>query len=195
MRKKQAAVVFIISVIVLVAVVASLSLLPGEATNGVSVNDSQPPETEANVCGDGVCGEQETCLSCGQDCRCGSNKYCTEQGDCVTPECGNSNCEPYENIENCCEDCGPCPNPEAFCNDTTQQCEMPTADIGDGRAIEVAEEYCRNKNWTVESSKIVSSVVVEGKRAKSVRVKVEEDQQARVMAVTEGEQVIEYQFP
>lgn len=194
-RKKHALILLVVSVIVLIGVAASVGLFPGVQTNGRPDNDSQPPAVEENVCGDDVCSGQETCLSCGQDCKCGSNKYCNQQGECVTPQCGNGNCEPYESLENCCEDCGPCPSPGEICNETTHRCEMPTADIGDAQVIKLAEEHCRDNNWTVESSEVVSSVVIEGERAKAARVKVKEDKRPKLIAVTESKRVVEYQFP
>jgi hypothetical protein len=51
------------------------------------------------VCADGVCEADETCSSCPADC-----------GDCPTV-CGNGSCETGETCEACPGDCGACPEP------------------------------------------------------------------------------------
>jgi hypothetical protein len=52
-----------------------------------------------NYCGDGNCGDGETCSTCPQDC--GACNYC-----------GDGNCGDGETCTNCLSDCGQCVTPE-----------------------------------------------------------------------------------
>ncbi len=54
-------------------------------------------DTCAACCGDGVCGEGESCRTCAPDCT-----------DCIVA-CGNQECQVGEDCENCPADCGECP--------------------------------------------------------------------------------------
>jgi len=60
---------------------------------------------EPSYCGDGVCDDNESYLTCPEDCELTS--------------CGNGICEPElgENPDNCWEDCAPPTPPESYCGD------------------------------------------------------------------------------
>ncbi len=58
-------------------------------------------------CGDGTCGDKETCFNCAMDCACGADKACspvTQQ--CASDTCGNGKCDNGENCVTCAADCG-----------------------------------------------------------------------------------------
>ena len=53
-------------------------------------------------CGDKTCGSPiENCANCPDDCACPSGQRCYENACIANPVCGNKNCEPDENCENC----------------------------------------------------------------------------------------------
>lgn len=77
---------------------ANVSLVLGDLAN---TNHStaftlapEPPD-----CGNGTCGDDETCVTCPADC-----------GVCPPPDpvCGDAECNGEENCETCEQDCGPC---------------------------------------------------------------------------------------
>lgn len=69
-----------------------------------SLNNGQPPvpiPPTPNPCGNQLCDDNESCLTCPQDCgQCNNNTIC-----------GNSLCEQGENCITCSSDCGPCQPP------------------------------------------------------------------------------------
>ncbi|RLE30841.1 hypothetical protein DRJ54_01825 [Candidatus Acetothermia bacterium] len=73
------------------------------ASDGICDPDCKYQETpqkdpDCPFCGDNVCGEDENCESCPEDC-----------GECVKKSvCGDAVCDADETQENCCTDCG-CP--------------------------------------------------------------------------------------
>jgi hypothetical protein len=95
-----------------------------------------------NVCGDGLCGPQETAAGCPKDCAqppvCG-NGQCEQgekaicPGDCIGKACGDQKCDPdaNESCTNCPGDCGPC---NSKCGDTIcapgEDCEKCPEDCG-----------------------------------------------------------------
>jgi hypothetical protein len=104
---------------------------------GASCGTSSGP-----TCGDGVCGPDESCLTCGEDCLCGascgdgvcrSNESClscaADCGACAT--CGDGTCAPSESCLSCAADCGGCTN---TCGDGTcsplEDCAGCPADCG-----------------------------------------------------------------
>lgn len=77
---------------------ANISLALGNLANlnhSTAFTLSPPPPD----CGNGTCGEGETCVNCAEDC-----------GVCPPPEpvCGDAACNGEEQCETCEQDCGPC---------------------------------------------------------------------------------------
>lgn len=95
----------------------------GEPVGG-SVGDGGG--SSGTVCGDFVCGIDETCASCPEDCTCGSacgDGTCQDDEGCDTceadcgacPTCGDGSCDLAEDCASCFEDCGICPcMPDSF---------------------------------------------------------------------------------
>lgn len=71
-----------------------------------------PDPSCGGFCGDGVCNNGETCLTCPGDC-----------GDCPpTGYCGDGYCGSGEDEANCCTDCG-CADPDLYtCENNTCTC-------------------------------------------------------------------------
>jgi len=76
--------------------------------------------SQASECGDGTCDDDETCLTCEEDC-----------GECES-ECGDLTCDDDETCLTCEEDCGEC---ESECGDGT-------CDTGDGETCTSCEADC-----------------------------------------------------
>ena len=83
------------------------------------VDDPDPENPPVNTCGDGSCGDNETCDSCPSDC-----------GVC----CGDGSCAYGETCLSCEIDCGACPPSGPFCGDgfcnADELCDGCTADCG-----------------------------------------------------------------
>ncbi len=77
----------------------------------------------APKCGDGVCGEGESCESCPGDC-----------GQC--PHCGDGQCQEWETCSNCPGDCGSCP---VVCGDGVceggESCSVCPGDCGECQPV------------------------------------------------------------
>ena len=70
--------------------------------DGTSCNASGYPGQCVAFCGNGVCGSDESCTSCSQDC-----------GQCApVVTCGDGTCNGQEDCNSCSNDCGGCPPPE-----------------------------------------------------------------------------------
>lgn len=107
--------------------------------------DLLPDELGGPVCGDGVCGEGETCELCPDDCgpcvvECGDGQ-CHESEDCAgcpadcgacPAECGNSVCEAGEGCAACPGDCGECPVGcgDSVCDSESENCTLCPEDCG-----------------------------------------------------------------
>ncbi len=92
------------------------------------------------ACGDGVCGPDESCLTCSTDCTCVSGcgdgtcrpgETCTScPSDCgACPTCGDGTCALAESCASCAADCGTCTNVcgDGAC-DPTESCTTCAAD-------------------------------------------------------------------
>lgn len=78
-------------------------------------------------CGDGTCGDDETCATCPNDCPCCDGVTCPD-----TPEtfCGNGICDPGETCTSCHDDCG------TFC------CGNGVCEIENGESCASCEDDC-----------------------------------------------------
>lgn len=149
------------------------------------------PKSSNPVCGDDKCNSGENCYDCPQDCKCGTDEYCSEESKaCVKPQCGNGKCEPSENTENCCDDCK-CVLLGETCNKVTHKCEMPGVNVSDQRVNQLVTEYFKNQSKTVASMNITGIITWEGKLGKKVSVNITEEIWPSYVLVTEKEEVIE----
>ncbi len=132
-----------IAVVALIVIVAGISLLfiPGKP-----------------ACGNGVCGPEENCFDCPQDCKCMKGEYCSpEEKTCVkltSSVCGNSVCESDENCSNCPQDCGPCSSTSVCgnsvcesdenCSNCPQDCGPCSSTSVCGNSVCESDENCSN---------------------------------------------------
>lgn len=114
-------------------------------------------------CGDGVCAESESCVSCAADCgacpACGDGTCSSEAETCADcpadcgacAACGDGACADPETCLSCPSDCGACPacgdgtcDPESeTCEDCAADCGACPVDLcGDGRCDPAAGEDC-----------------------------------------------------
>lgn len=77
-------------------------------------------ETFAPGCGDGVCGEAETCTTCPLDCGCECGHTCAA-GECIYSACDDKEC----GEDGCGASCGEC-GPDEQCADGSCACAPAT---------------------------------------------------------------------
>jgi len=97
--------------------------------------DFETAKNKKSKCGDNFCDDDETCLTCSQDCNscpnvCGDN-ICSFSENCLScsddcrscpllqPNCGDDICNSNENCLSCSDDCGICPSEPPLCEDNS----------------------------------------------------------------------------
>ena len=144
------------------------------------------------VCGDGICEADENCWDCPKDCSCGSDEYCSQETKtCESASCGNGECEPGESIANCCSDCG-CGTEIEMCNEETQECYVPEANISDEFVREKVMNYYTSKGLNVTWINVTESTKIGDKSAKTALVNITGEFYLYIVAVTEDGEVVEY---
>lgn len=106
-----------------------------------------------NVCGDNICGINEDCNNCPDDCACASDEYCSDIGICKKYVCGDGICSGNEN-NTCCIDCG-CPENQ-ICNKIINQCQIK-ANISNENVREIAIEYINSQQITGDVVEIIDT--------------------------------------
>jgi len=178
-QSKKIYFIIILSIVIAVSLIAFYVFikLPGHETK--------------EECGNGKCETGENCYDCSQDCKCGTNEYCSEvDKKCVSSICGNGKCEPFESSENCCDDCK-CDIAGEFCNITTHKCEMPGLQISDERVKELIANYYKDQGKTVISMEVQGTIEWKGELGKEVSVNITNQEWLDVVLVTEKGEVIE----
>jgi len=108
---------------------------PPNQTNAQFINQ------EKKGCGDGICGIDEGCNDCPQDCGCAKGETCSQtNGVCYGKEvCGDGICTTLEKSSNlCCSDCA-CAGGEV-CNTYLESCQR-VFEISDGQLSAVKQKY------------------------------------------------------
>lgn len=162
----------------LVIAIVAIALVFGFAFIGI-------PRAE---CGNNICEKGEDCFSCFKDCPCPEGQYCSlELKLCVSPTCGNNECEYFE--KDCCIDCG-CTGGEV-CNIALNKCEEKEFTISDERIQELVTEYFAGQGKEVESIEIGDLTTWENKVGKNVMVFIKDQDWFSSVIVTEDEEVVD----
>lgn len=108
-----------------------------------------------NICGDAICGVNEDCSTCVQDCACPAGQYCTNVGTCIKAVCGDEICSSEEeSAQSCCEDCG-C-SEDKVCNKVTQQCQARPS-IEDDETRNIALNYLKGLGISGNITRIIDT--------------------------------------
>jgi hypothetical protein len=86
----------------------------------VTAEEKEECESSSETCGDGVCGEFETCNLCSEDCK-----------PCVGLYCGDGSCNNEETCASCSKDCTEdCDCGDGHCDEETETCTSCSRDCG-----------------------------------------------------------------
>lgn len=144
--------------------------------------------SQKSICGNKICEKDENCGNC-EDCKCKEGQYCSNT-KCVTPVCGNGECELFEKPSECCIDCE-CWNPGEVCNIEINKCEVREIRISDDRIRELVISYFEGESKEVISLDIKGLITWENKLGKNVIVEIKGQEWFSTVIVTEDEKVID----
>ncbi len=105
------------------------------------INEPESENQLIKTCGDGICGIDEGCDTCSQDCGCSKGETCSQSnGVCYGREvCGDGACTAIEKSSNsCCSDCS-CAG-EEVCNKYLESCQ-DVFEISESQLSEVRKKY------------------------------------------------------
>ncbi|HIP50263.1 MAG TPA: hypothetical protein EYG99_02315, partial [Candidatus Pacebacteria bacterium] len=129
----------------------------------VSTGVVAAPSAPSSVCGNGICENDETILSCSVDCNpCGDGECDAEIGetpvtcsfDCFGAVCGDGTCDDGESIETCPNDCH-LPEPQPDPGIATPSCEDVTIHVGEETTCSIKVENIETFPLTEVTAEVV----------------------------------------
>lgn len=129
----------------------------------VSTGVVAAPPAPSSVCGNGICENDETILSCSVDCNpCGDGECDAEIGetpvtcslDCFGAVCGDGTCDDGESIETCPNDCH-LPEPQPDPGIATPSCEDVTIHVGEETTCSIKVENIETFPLTEVTAEVV----------------------------------------